>query len=233
MRPVGSFCGSPTYELSKYLTTILKPLTNEFRHKHHSHQFSARQQAHKADTFSDQHSLFRAAALAIFQFFHTALFLSLSTVLLQVVFGLPLVLRPSGVHPNAVKQSFSPLSSQERVSSQLISLISAISTTLLFVFLCCHSTETFIDAIKTVKIPDDYKLASFDVKSLFTSIPLQLALDCTAIAIMNSRTKLPLPTDDLMDLLNLCLTYTSVSVQRQTLQTVTRNSYGLTSFRFL
>ena len=245
MRPVGSFCGSPTYELSKYLTTILKPLTNEFRHKHHSHQFSARQQAHKADTFSDQHSLFRAAALAIFQFFHTALFLSLSTVLLQVVFGLPLALRPSGVHPNAVKQSFSPLSSQERVStcpnqfhllrrtSQLISLISAISTTLLFVFLCCHSTETFIDAIKTVKIPDDYKLASFDVKSLFTSIPLQLALDCTAIAIMNSRTKLPLPTDDLMDLLNLCLTYTSVSVQRQALQTVTRNSYGLTSFRFL
>ena len=49
---------------------------------------------------------------------------------------------------------------------------------------------------------------SFDVKSLFTSIPLQLALDCTASAIKNSTTKLPLPTDDLMDLLNLCLTFT-------------------------
>ena len=103
MRPIVSFCGSPTYELSKYLTTILKPLTNESRHK-------------------------------------------------------------------------------------------------------LQSTETFIDAIKTVQIPDDYKLVSFDVKSLFTSIPLQLALDCTATAIENSTTKLPLPTDDLMDLLNLCLT---------------------------
>ena len=29
MRPIVSFCGSPTYELSKYLTTILQPLTNE------------------------------------------------------------------------------------------------------------------------------------------------------------------------------------------------------------
>ena len=105
MRPIVSFCGSPTYELSKYLTTILKPLTNESRHK-------------------------------------------------------------------------------------------------------LQSTETFVDAIKTVQIPDDYKLVSFDVKSLFTSIPLQLALDCTATAIKNSTTKLPLPTDDLMDLLNLCLTST-------------------------
>ena len=38
-----------------------------------------------------------------------------------------------------------------------------------------QSTENFIDAIKTVQIPEDYKLVSFDVKSLFTSIPLQLA----------------------------------------------------------
>ena len=101
---------------------------------------------HKADTFSDQHSLSRAAALATFQLFHPALFLSLSTVLLQVVFGLPLALRPSGVHPNAIKQLFSPslLSTCPNQfhlllrTSQLISLISAISTTLLFVTLCCH-----------------------------------------------------------------------------------------------
>ena len=91
MRPIVSFRGSPTYELSKYLTTVLKPLTNESRHK-------------------------------------------------------------------------------------------------------LQSTKNFIDAIK--------------MKSLFTSIPLQLALDCTAAAIKNSTTKLPLPTDDLMDLLNLCLTST-------------------------
>ena len=49
---------------------------------------------------------------------------------------------------------------------------------------------------------------SFDVKLLFTSIPLQLALDCTENAIKNSTVELPLPTDDIMDLLNLCLTST-------------------------
>ena len=49
---------------------------------------------------------------------------------------------------------------------------------------------------------------SFDVKSLFTSIPLQLALDCTENAIKNSTVELPLPTEDIMDLLNLYLTST-------------------------
>ncbi|KAL9953141.1 hypothetical protein ACROYT_G040504 [Oculina patagonica] len=68
----------------------------------------------------------------------------------------------------------------------------------------------FISAVgtKTVQIPDDYKLVSFDVKSLFTSIPLQLALQCTETAIQQSTVTLPLPTEDIMDLLNLCLTST-------------------------
>ena len=105
MRPIVSFCGSPTYQLSKYLTTVLQPLTDQYRHK-------------------------------------------------------------------------------------------------------LQSTENFIDAIKTAKIPDNCKLVSFDVKSLFTSIPLQLALDCTERAIKTSTVKLPLPTDDIMDPLNLCITST-------------------------
>ena len=68
-----------------------------------------------------------------------------------------------------------------------------------------QSTENFIDAIKTKQIPDEQKLASFDVKSMFTSIPLQLATDY----IDNATTvELPLPTDDIMDLLNFCLTLT-------------------------
>ena len=105
LRPIVSFCGSPTYQLSMYLTTILQPLTDKSRRK-------------------------------------------------------------------------------------------------------LQSTEDFINATKTVQIPDDYKLVSFDVKSLFTSIPLQLALQCTETAILQSTDPLPLPTEDIMDLLNLCLTST-------------------------
>ena len=75
-----------------------------------------------------------------------------------------------------------------------------------------QSTKDFIDAIKTTQIPsvmpDDYKLVSFDVKSLFTSIPLQFALQCTETAIRQSTATLPLPTEDIMDLVNLCLTST-------------------------
>ena len=33
MRPIVSFCGYPTYQMSKYLTTVLKSLTDKSRHK--------------------------------------------------------------------------------------------------------------------------------------------------------------------------------------------------------
>ena len=105
MRPIVSFCGSPTYQLSKYLTAILQPLTDKSRRK-------------------------------------------------------------------------------------------------------LQSTKNFIDVIKIVQIPDDYKLVSFNVKSLFTSIPLQLALQCAETTIQQSTVKLPLPTEDIIDLLNLCVTLT-------------------------
>ena len=70
-----------------------------------------------------------------------------------------------------------------------------------------QSTENFIDAIKTVQIPNNHRLVSFDVKSLFTSIPLQLALDCTGTLLQQTAddTPLPLPNDKIMDLLKLCL----------------------------
>ena len=105
MRPIVSFCGFPTYQLSRYLTTILQPLTDKSRRN-------------------------------------------------------------------------------------------------------LQSTENFIDFIKTIQIPDNYRLVSFDVKSLFTSVPLQLALQCTETALQQSTAKLPLPTEDIVDLLNLCLTST-------------------------
>ena len=84
-----------------------------------------------------------------------------------------------------------------------------------------QSTENFIDAIKTIQIPDDHKLVSFDVKSLFTSIPLQLALDyCWTTTTYRRHYG---PTQPLFD-------FDVLSVQRQTLQTVSRYSHGLSSF---
>ena len=128
MRPIVSFCGSPTYQLSKYLTTVLKPLTDESQHK-------------------------------------------------------------------------------------------------------LQSTENFIDTIKTVQVPDDYKLVSFDVKSLFTSIPLQLALDCTETAINNSTIELLLPTDDLMDLrtfvLLLCIFSTTASTTNSCMEQLWAHQFPL------
>ena len=123
IRPIVSFCGSPTYQLSKYLTTILQPLTDISRRK-------------------------------------------------------------------------------------------------------LQSTENFIDAIKTVQIPDDYKRVSFNVKSLFTSIPLQLALQCTETAIQQSTV-----TDSRHHGLTEPLPYIHLlSVQRQTLQAVAWNSHGVACF---
>ena len=54
-----------------------------------------------------------------------------------------------------------------------------------------HSTGDFINVTKTVQIPNDYKPVSFNVKSPFTSIPLQLALQCTETAILQSTYNLP------------------------------------------
>ena len=71
-----------------------------------------------------------------------------------------------------------------------------------------QSKANFIDDIKIVQKPGDYKVVYFDVNSLFTSIPLQLALHCSDTAIQQSTVKLMLPTEDIMDLLNLCLTST-------------------------
>ena len=67
-----------------------------------------------------------------------------------------------------------------------------------------QSTEDFISATKTVQMPEDYKLVSFDVKSLFKSIRLQLALQFTETAILQSTDRVlyrltkPLPDVNLV-----------------------------------
>ena len=119
MQPIVSFCGSPTYQLSKYLTNVLKPLTDE---------------------------------------------------------------------------------SGDKV-------------------LC---TENFIDAIKTIQIPDDHKLVSCDLKSLFTSIPLQMVLDCPENAVKNSAVKLPLPnTNELQEMVMSTITLLNTIYRRNVKSTGT------------
>ena len=87
-----------------------------------------------------------------------------------------------------------------------------------------QSTENFIDAIKTKQIPDEHKLVSFDVKSMFTSVPLQLSTDY----IDNATTvELPLPTDDIMDLLNFCLTSTYFQYNGKHFKQLPGSSYVL------
>ena len=54
-------------------------------------------------------SLLCSTAIAVFQLFFPALFLSFSTVFLQVVFCLRLAFRPSGFHLNAMTRSITPL----------------------------------------------------------------------------------------------------------------------------
>ncbi len=102
MRPIVSFCSSPTYELSKYLARILKPLT-------------------------------------------------------------------------------------ERSEHRLV------------------NSADFITKIRAETISDTHELVSFDVKSLFTSIPLQLAIECMKESLANYDDELPIPKEEIIDLLKLCL----------------------------
>ena len=75
-------------------------------------------------------------------------------------------------------------------------------------------------------MPDDYKLVSLGVKSLFTSIPLQLALQCTETAILQSTDPPPLPTEDIMDLLNLCLMSTYFQYKDEHYKQLHRTAMG-------
>ena len=39
------------------------------------------------------------------------------------------------------------------------------------------STKDFIEKLRTVKVPKGYQMVSFDVKALFTNVPLEYTID--------------------------------------------------------
>ena len=67
------------------------------------------------------------------------------------------------------------------------------------------STKDFIEKIKNVKVPDGQQLISFDVKSLFTNVPLQKTIDLILKCIDENKEINPsISKKDMKDMLVLC-----------------------------
>ena len=67
------------------------------------------------------------------------------------------------------------------------------------------STKDFIEKIKNVKVPDGHQLISFDVKSLFTNVPLQKTIDIILKRIYeNEEINTSISKKDMKDMLILC-----------------------------
>lgn len=65
-----------------------------------------------------------------------------------------------------------------------------------------NSPVEFINGIKQISLNEDEMMVSFDVISLFSSIPTELALSCAKCLI--TKHPLSIPTDHIMELLTLC-----------------------------
>ena len=49
------------------------------------------------------------------------------------------------------------------------------------------STKDFIEKLRTVKVPKRYQTVSFDVKALFTNVPLEYTIDLALQRIYESH----------------------------------------------
>ena len=70
----------------------------------------------------------------------------------------------------------------------------------------------FCDQIKHVKLEEDDELVSFDVVSLFTSIPVELAIQVATDVLSKDNTlqdRTAIPVKDIVDLLDFCLSTTN------------------------
>ena len=73
-------------------------------------------------------------------------------------------------------------------------------------------TKDFVDKLKDIRVSDDEILVSFDVKSLFTSVPVQDAIDVIREVICNDdmfEQTTSITTDTMMELLRISLASTS------------------------
>ena len=68
-----------------------------------------------------------------------------------------------------------------------------------------ESTKTFIETLRTKVVLDNHKLVSFDVKSLFTNVPLETTINIILKRIyVNKEIKTGIPKKELKTLLLLC-----------------------------
>ncbi len=83
------------------------------------------------------------------------------------------------------------------------------------------NSKEFVRRIRVVVVRDGYVMVSFDVTALFTSIPIKKALEYVRIELeadegLSSRTKLSV--DEIMDMLELCLSNTVFEFRGQVYQ---------------
>ena len=74
------------------------------------------------------------------------------------------------------------------------------------------NTEDFIDSIQTLQIEDDEVMISFDIKSLFTNVPVKETTHVIENILRNDKSlheRTDLKISSIMELINLCITTTS------------------------
>ena len=95
------------------------------------------------------------------------------------------------------------------------------------------NSKEFVRSLNNVKVLEDEELVSSDVKSLYTSLPIQRALDVVREDLENDDTlsdRTPLTAEQITDLLKICLTSTYFFIRGQVLSADGWRGNGLSSF---